>query len=82
MKIRDSHATINGDNTEFHAPSGGIEIIAEDGRTMFGVNLAGNTLEITSGHVCKHNGKLLDDRFSIEPVASNLFVVTKKVYTD
>ena len=62
-------------------PSGGIEIIGEDGRTLFGIDLReGRILRIDSGNVCKHEGIMLDDRFVIAPIASNAVNIIKTEY--
>ena len=80
MKIRDAHARINGDETAYEMPSGGINIIADDGNTLFSIDLKDNVLSIESGHVCKHGGRILDDSYSIKPRASNLIIITKDEY--
>lgn len=36
MKIRDSHARINGDEATHDMPSGGLDVIADDGRSHGG----------------------------------------------
>lgn len=73
MKIRDSHAKINGDKTEHDMPSGGVEIIAQDGRTLFCISLEkdGAIHVSASGH-CKHNGIVLEDGITVRPKASNV----------
>ena len=77
MKVRDSHATLHGDDGRVLFPSGGIEIVGDDGRTLFGISLKGNELRIDSGSPSKHNGAMLDDRFVIKPIASNVIVLVK-----
>jgi hypothetical protein len=73
MRIRDAHATISGHKPEYYMPSDGLEIIADDGRTLFSVWLANDgVLRVKPGHHCKHNGKFLDDTFKIKPIATNL----------
>lgn len=81
MKLicRDSHAAINGDTETTEFPSGGLQILAPDGRTMFGVSLEGdNILRIDSGSYCKIGGIIYEDRFSILPRACNVFHVRKE----
>ena len=80
MKIRDAHARINGDKTVYEMPSGGINIIADDGNTLFSIDLKDNVLSLKSGHVCRHGDRILDDRYSIRPRASNLIEVVKSEY--
>ena len=73
MRIRDAHAAISGDMTEYGIPSNGLEIIADDGRTLFGVSLAKDgSLRVTAGHHCRHAGKVFDDTFKIKPISTNL----------
>jgi len=82
MKIRDGNAVINGDKTEHELPSGGLEIIADDGRsTLFSVNLRKDgTLRIDAGTYCKHGGKILEDRILIKPEASNVVSIIRPEY--
>jgi len=73
MKIRDAHAAVSGDKTEYDMPSNGLEIIADDGRTLFSVSLAKDgALRVKAGHICQHYGKFLDDTLKIKPIATNL----------
>ncbi len=73
MRIRDAHATLNGDKTEYDMPSGGLEIIADDGRALFSVSLAKDgVLRVKPGYHCRHDGKVFDDTFKIKPIATNL----------
>jgi len=73
MRIRDAHAAISGDMTEYGIPSGGLEIIADDGRTLFSVWLAKDgALRVKAGHICQHYGKFLDDTLKIKPISTNL----------
>lgn len=81
MKIRDSHATINGDPTEYEMPSGSLDIIAEDGRSLFSIReLEGGVVEIHSGCVTKHGGVLLDDRMYVIPRSSNQVFIQRPKY--
>lgn len=80
MKIRDLHATINGNKETFTMPSGGIEIVADDGKTLFSIRQEGNDLLLSSGQSCKNNGELLRDDFVIKPRASNCVGIIKVKY--
>jgi hypothetical protein len=71
MKIRDSHATVNGHDEVFEMPSGGVDIIADDGQSLFSISLDGNVLRVAINNICKHEEKILDDHFVVKPVASN-----------
>lgn len=79
--IRDSHATINGDKTQHEFHSGAIEIIASDGRALFVISLLDDgSINVSGGNVCKHHGKILEDRLVIRPMASNRVTLTKPEY--
>lgn len=83
MKIRDMHSTLSGDKTEYTMPSGGLQIIADDGRTMFTVRLAKEGhIEVSGGSFCKHGGKILDDLLIVEPRACNLVYVRRMEYAE
>lgn len=72
MNIRDSHATINNNPETFTLPSGGLQIIADDGRTLWDISFTKDgLLRVSAGHVCKHKGVMLDDHLLIRPNASN-----------
>ena len=73
MNIRDGHATLNGDTTVHTMPSGSLDIIADDGRCLFGITLnKDGTLRVDAGQVCKHHGIFLDDSLQIAPIACNV----------
>lgn len=81
MKIRDGHATLNGDKTEHEMPSGEVEIIADDGRTLLCIRLEKDgTLDVSAGVFCKHGGNLLDDRLEIRPRACNRVTIRRSIY--
>ena len=80
MKIRDLHARVNNSTDVFTMDSGGLEIIADDGQTLFSMRLVGNTLMLSAGSTCKHSGLLLDDSFVIKPRAANCVDIVKVEY--
>ncbi|MCG3176963.1 MAG: hypothetical protein MOGMAGMI_01927 [Candidatus Omnitrophica bacterium] len=81
MKVRDSFAVINGDTAIIEMPSGGLEIVADDGHALFALRLTKDgTLEVSGGNTCKHGGELLEERLQIEPRACNLVYVRKSKY--
>jgi len=83
MKIRDGHATMNGDKTEHEIPSGSVDIIADDGQRLFGITLnKDGTIRVNFGNFCKHGGTVLDDRGCIIPIASNCFTVKRNEIHD
>lgn len=72
MMCRDQHATINGKPEEITVFPNGIEILAEDGKALFDIDLLEDgSIEISGGNFCKFKGKLLDDNFKIQPLAYN-----------
>lgn len=82
MRIRDLHAQLDGDDTVIVLPSGGLEIVADDGRALFIINLDDNVLSISGGSFCKHKDKRLENHFFVKPVASNKIDLIKREYTD
>lgn len=79
MKIRDGHAVISGDNTEYEMPSGSCDIIADDGRTLFSFKLEDDGgVYVSAGGCCKHNDAVLDDGpLHILPRASNSIIIQR-----
>jgi len=78
MRIRDKFATVNGDVTEHVMPSEGLQIISDDGRTMFSITLQGDgSLDISGGNYCKFNGQILTELLMVRPKASNSIEVIK-----
>jgi len=82
MKIRDSFAKINGDNTIHELPSNELQILADDGNTLFEISMVDGGIEIDSGLVCKHENKILDTGLRIIPRASNVFRVKRPEYKE
>ncbi len=78
MKIRDSHAELVGDKTVFESVSGGISVLSEDGREMFGVRLQKDgSLEITGGQAVRRGDVMLGGLLTIEPRAANVVHIRK-----
>jgi len=78
MKIRDGHARLNGDKTEYEMPSGSLDIIADDGRTLFGISLEKDgSIRVDSGSHCKHGGIGFEDTIQIIPRATNVVTVSR-----
>lgn len=72
MKIRDSHATLNGDKTEHVMPSGGLDVISDDGKALVIIIETELGIQVRVVGNIKHNGKVLDDQMRIAPKASNV----------
>lgn len=81
MKIRDSMSVINGGKDAFVADSGCIDIIANDGRTLYSIRLIDDLkIEVRASDVIKHLGKLYAERLTIEPVVSNSIKIGRSLY--
>lgn len=81
MKIRDSHAIHNKDETEYTMRSSGLQIVADDGRTLFEINLKSDgSIRIGAGTHCAHRGDFLDDTLIVKPEAANVVVISRPVY--
>lgn len=81
MKIRDMHSTLSKDSEEYEMPSKGVDIIADDGRTLFTVCLRdGGKIEVYASGFCKHDETMFDDQIAISPRASNMVVIQRKQY--
>ena len=80
MKVRCSHASVNGNDEITEFSSGGIEIISDDGKRLFQIRVEDNVLMVAAGDYCKHNGKILDDSFIIKPRAANCIDIVKPEY--
>jgi hypothetical protein len=78
MKIRDSYATLNGDKTEHVLPSESLEIIADDGRKLYGIELKSDgSIVIDGGHTCRHARKVFDDSLEVVPLNANRILVRR-----
>lgn len=79
MKIRDSYG-----EKKIDLPSGGVLIIAEDGRTLFEIRLArgGVGIEISGGDVCKVQDVIYDEQITVAPVSSNRIRVFRQPYKE
>lgn len=78
MRIRDANATLNGDKTEFNLKSGALEIIAKDGRKLFGIELMKDgSIKVDAGHICAHAGKVFEDSLLVRPIASSRIQISR-----
>ncbi len=78
--IRDGFATLHGFTDTYELPSGSLEIIAEDGKTLFSIQLTKEgTIKVRGGHDCQHNGATLDDTLIIKPVACNVVELQRPI---
>lgn len=82
MKIRDSYAEINGEKETIEMPSGALDVIADDGRTLFCIKLEDGAIEVSTASFCKHEGRLYDTPISIKPRASNVVRVIREKWKD
>ena len=80
MRIRDSHATINGDDTQYEMPSGGCDIIADDGKTLLSFRFQDGGIRIHAGQVARYGGKILDNCLLVKSVASNCIIILRPEY--
>jgi hypothetical protein len=80
MQIRDGNAAKNGEFQTQKMPSGTLDIIADDGRTLFSLRLKDGALEVSAGGVCKHDGQLLNEALTIAPRYSNLVTISRVPY--
>ncbi len=80
MKIRDSLASIQGEFATTTMPSGGLEVIGDDGRILYTIKLEGGKLNVMAGEICKVDGILLDDKLSIVPLYRNSIVIERPNY--
>lgn len=77
MKIRDANASIEGDLTTMTMTNAGLEILGDDGRTLYAIKLDKGTLQVTAGPVCKVDGVVLNDSLTIVPRASNCVFIQR-----
>jgi hypothetical protein len=79
IRIRDSHSEINGNEQVTEVQSSTVDILGDNDKVLFSIELKGKTLSISGGDNCKHQGELLASTFSIKPVASNVIKVEKDI---
>jgi len=74
-------AVLNGDETTYEPPSGEIEIMADDGRSLFSIRQeADGSIEVRTGSVCKQGGVILDTGILIRPHVSNSVQIFREPY--
>lgn len=76
MKIRDRFAGISDDSVVLNFENG-IQIVADDGRTLFDIHLNGGCLVVNGGDDCVFEGKNLEGRLFMKPHSSNQITVFK-----
>jgi len=82
MKIRDSYIRLphDADHAEY---SSGIDIIADDGYTLFSILMIDKrTIEVSAGTVCKQDNVLIDDVFQIRPISVNRIQIQRDLYKE
>jgi hypothetical protein len=77
MKIRDAHSRVSGEEKTYVMPSGGLEIVGDDGRTLYSLMLKDGQLEVSVGGAIKHGEMILDDKLAIIPVSINRVLITR-----
>lgn len=82
MKVIDSHSVLNGNTEAINIDSDSLDIIADNGKTLFTIKQQRDGITISGGSFCKHNGKLLDTYLNIRPIASNVVFVSRDEYKD
>lgn len=66
---------------EFVMPSGGLDIIADDGRALLSLSLnKDGSIHVSAAGHCKHNGQVLDESILVQPRATNCFDIIRRVY--
>lgn len=80
MKIRDRNASLNGDDSCYVMPSGGLEIVGDDGRALFSIEIKDGVLNVQTGVACKHGGKVLDNRLVVIPHSANFLSIARPPY--
>lgn len=80
MKVRDSYDVINGVSRITEMVSSGLDIVADDGKTLFTIHLVDDGIEIATGGLCKHQGKVLDSPIRVLPIGRNRIVIEREVF--
>ena len=83
MRIKCSHSGFTGapEAEVFEFPSKTIDILADDGRTLFCIKQKDDgSIDVSSGSFCKHNEVMLDGQLIIQPVATNVVNVSRNEY--
>lgn len=77
MKIRPTYMQ----EGEFVAEHGPIEIVADDGRSLYTIDLKEDgSLDIHTSGFVKHNDKILDSGLYVKPHACNMIKVFREEY--
>ncbi len=83
LKIRDGHATINGDKTEYEMPSGVLDIISDDGKSLFSITLEEcGKIVVSARGICRHERQILDDTIYVQPKYGNMILVLRLPYEE
>ncbi len=80
IRIRDAHDTINNQDTTHEIESGCMAIIADDGRTLFEINLCADGIEIRASDVVRHRDIMLDSSLVVRPLVSNVVKIERDHY--
>ena len=78
MKIRNLFESEKKATPGIDMPSGGVEIISDDGRILFQVRqLDDGSIEVNATSWCHHGGRMLADEFVIKPITKSTVIVKR-----
>lgn len=82
--IRDCHAVLNGSKTVHTMDGGGIDIVTENGNSLFSIYLTddGMGIEVSASSTTMVGGEILNDTIAVKPRASNLVHIIRLPYTE
>lgn len=80
LKVRDSHAVLNGIKAEYEMPSGSLDIIGQDGKTLFCISVEEGQLKVCASGQIKHGKTVLGDQLAVMAEANNVVKVFRLPY--
>ena len=82
IKLKATYPVNEDENKEIVIENNSIDILADDGRTLYSLELnEDGQLTVSTSSTVKVNEKILDSQVIVKPKASNVVKISREEYT-
>ena len=80
MKIQTFKDRVDGKDNAISIDANGLEILSDDGKTLYRLTLADGNLTVIAGGFCVHENRQLDETIMVQPLSTNKISIERKTY--
>ena len=80
MRIQKFSDRIDGKESIIDINKNGLEILSDDGGTLYRLTMENGKLMVVTGGFCEHENQQLDDVLLVQPLASKKVALERRVY--